>query len=267
MTTGALIFAFNNEEIDYVSMAAWSAKNIRKHLGIPVAVVTDSAEHELLNRVFDQVILCQSKSGGSRYFEDYKKNVTWNNVARIDAYNLTPWDCTLVLDADYVVDSSALTTILKSTSDFMCHKNAYDMTATKTFNELNCFGKHKLPMWWATVMLFTKSNVAEYIFDCMHMIKNNWQHYRNLYGIQNSTYRNDYALSIAIGIVSGHSMYVDEIPWGLSSVSPDHELTFDGGQYRVKYNDAQNNLKYISFKGLDFHAMGKYHLGQIIEST
>ncbi len=41
MTTGALIFAFNNEQTDYVAMAGWCARNIRRHLDIPVAIVTD----------------------------------------------------------------------------------------------------------------------------------------------------------------------------------------------------------------------------------
>ena len=41
MTSGVLIFAFNNEHIDYLAMANWSAKNIRRHLQLPVAVVTD----------------------------------------------------------------------------------------------------------------------------------------------------------------------------------------------------------------------------------
>ena len=34
MTTGALIFAYNNEQTDYVAMAAWTAKNIQRHQGI-----------------------------------------------------------------------------------------------------------------------------------------------------------------------------------------------------------------------------------------
>ena len=41
MTTGVLIFAFNNEHIDYLAMANWSAQNIRRHLNLPVAVVTN----------------------------------------------------------------------------------------------------------------------------------------------------------------------------------------------------------------------------------
>ena len=36
MTTGALIFAFNNEKTDYVKMAAWSAERIRHFLNIQI---------------------------------------------------------------------------------------------------------------------------------------------------------------------------------------------------------------------------------------
>jgi hypothetical protein len=42
MTTGALIFAFNNEQTDYVAMAGWSAERIRRHLKIPTAIITDA---------------------------------------------------------------------------------------------------------------------------------------------------------------------------------------------------------------------------------
>ena len=53
MTQGALIFAFDNEEIDYVKLAAWNARNIHEHLKIPVAIVTDSVD---VPDVFDVVI-------------------------------------------------------------------------------------------------------------------------------------------------------------------------------------------------------------------
>ena len=56
MTTGALIFAFNNSDIDYVSMAAWSAGNIRRHLGIGTTVITDSKQ-AVNNSIFEHVIL------------------------------------------------------------------------------------------------------------------------------------------------------------------------------------------------------------------
>jgi hypothetical protein len=86
MTTGALIFARNNEHTDYVAMAHWSAKNIQRHLGIPTHIVTEDIRTD----------------SGSRHFTNVG-TVTWHNTNRMDAYRLSPWDRTLVLDADYVV--------------------------------------------------------------------------------------------------------------------------------------------------------------------
>ena len=268
MTTGALIFAFNNEETDYLEMAAWSAKNIRRHLNIPVAVVTDVDPGDSRVSGFDRVITANASTGGTRWFEDYQKTVSWHNAGRTDAYVLSPWEQTLVLDADYVVASNQLRTIINADSDFMCHRLAFDIARGQELTELNQFGQHGLPMWWATVMMFRRSNTAQYIFDCMNMVKENWQHYRDLYGIQKSTYRNDFALSIALGIVSGHTGQVDEIPWDLNSLVPDTKVSrFHGPDtYLVEYTDQENKPKQMSFMGLDFHAMGKKHLGDIIEA-
>jgi hypothetical protein len=266
LTRGVLIFAFNNEQTDYVAMAAWSAKNIRKHLGLPVAIVTDVGDSSR-SQTFDKVISAIPASGGTRYFEDYQTSVTWHNAGRPDAYSLTPWDETLVLDADYVVASSELNKLWSSKADFMCYKNALDMSTGKLMTGLNTFGQYNMPMWWATVMMFRKSNTAQYIFDCMNMVRNNWQHYRDLYGIAKATYRNDFALSIALGIVSGHTGVVDEIPGTLLSVMPETVLTKDDLGYNINFADASGKQKYISFTGVDFHAMGKKHLENIIASS
>ena len=59
MTAGALIFAFNNEQIDYVSMAKWSAKNIERHLGIPTRIITnDDIEAKCTNNPDERFIYC-----------------------------------------------------------------------------------------------------------------------------------------------------------------------------------------------------------------
>ena len=59
----------------------------------------------------------------------------------------------------------------------------------------------------------------------MNMIKSNWRHYKDLYHITGTNYRNDYALSIALGLVSGHTLKVDSIPWPMPSVLPNTELS------------------------------------------
>ena len=266
MTTGALIFAFNNEHTDYLAMAAWSADRVRRHLDIPVAVITDCTDASRLAK-FDRVIQADPVSGGTRYFDDYKQTVTWYNATRTDAYNLTPWDQTLLLDADYVVCGKDLKYLLDASQEFMCYRWACDLAAQDSFEGLNHFGQHKFPMWWATVMMFRRGNTAQYIFDSMTMVKNNWQHYKDLYHITGSQYRNDFALSIALGIVSGHTLKVNNIPWKLASVLPEHELTqIDDDLFEIKYQD-QGQLKRMTWHGMDFHAMGKKHLGDIIASA
>jgi hypothetical protein len=266
MTTGALIFAFNNEQTDYVAMAAWSADRIRRHLNIPTAVITNCTDQAQLGN-FDQVIYADPISGGTRYFDDYKETITWYNAGRTDAYSLTPWDQTLVLDADYVVCSSELKNVLDMPQDFACHRLAWDMSCIDYFEGLNRFGHHKFPMWWATVMMFRRGNISQYIFDCMNMVKQNWTHYKDLYHIQGPQYRNDYALGIALGIVSGHTLKVDNIPWSLASVLPEHELSQIGvDHFEIKFQD-QGQSKKMDWKDMDFHAMGKKHLGDIIANS
>ena len=261
MTTGALIFAFNNEQTDYLSMAAWSAKNIHRHLGIPVAVVTDY-ENPLGD--FDYVINTQAHGGGQRYFSDYDTNVTWHNTNRMDAYQLSPWDQTLVLDADYVVASDQLRTVLNSRQDFMCYRRSWDVTGLQTFEDLNYFGNHRMPMWWATVMMFRRSTAAELLFDSMQMIRDNWTHYRNLYKNPVATYRNDHALSIALNTLNGHTLCVDEIPGTLASITPEHRLTqLDADSYRVDFLTPDKKARWIMLTQ-DFHAMGKQQLGAIV---
>lgn len=271
MTTGALIFAFNNEQTDYLAMAGWSAERIRRYLNIPVAVVTNCVDHARTG-AFDRVIALAPEAGGTRWFEDYGSTVTWYNAGRTDAYALTPWDQTLVLDADYVVCGDQLSRVLESPQDFLAHCTAIDATNPER-DFLSTFGTNQFPMWWATVMMFRKSPTAQYIFDCMEMIKNNWQHYRDLYSINEKNYRNDYALSIALGIVSGHTLAVDSIPWPLLSVTPEIQLsrkrfgdTENQELWLMTYQDQTNRARSLGLAGQDFHAMGKSHLEKIIAS-
>ena len=246
MTTGALIFARNNEQIDYEAMAQWSARNIERHLRIPTHIVTDDAPND-----------------NTRHFTDVG-NVTWHNHNRMDAYRLTPWDRTLVLDADYVVASDQLKSLLDADQDFLAHKQAYDVTGCNNFDGLNTFGNNRMPMWWATVIMFRRSKQAELIFDSMQMIRDNWQHYKNLYKNATATYRNDHALSIALGMVNGHTLNHPGIPWALASLTPEHRLTqVDQDRYRVDFVNTENRARWVELRQ-DFHAMGKQQLGEIV---
>ena len=251
MTTGALIFARNNEKIDYVAMAKWSAKNIERHLGIPTYIVSDT----------------QESTHNTRYFSDVG-TVNWHNLNRMDAYTASPWDQTLVLDADYVVASNQLKVLLDSGQDFLAHRWAYDVTGLDNFTGLNYFGEHSMPMWWATVIMFRKGKQSQLIFDTMRMIRDNWNHYKNLYKNASPSYRNDHAMSIALSVVDGHTVDHDGIPWPLASLTPEHKLTqLDQDCYRVDFVTADKKSRWLTIKNQDFHAMGKQQLGEIVAST
>lgn len=267
MTTGALIFAFDNEHIDYLAMAAWSAPRIKNYLDLPTAVVTDAPDRAQQLGCFDAVITAPAETGGSRWFDDYNQNVTWYNASRVNAYALTPWDKTLVLDADYVICSSSLNSVISADQDFQCFKHAYDVSRPDQFL-LEKFGRTALPMHWATVMMFRKSVQAQWIFDSMTMIRANWTHYRDLYGIGEQNYRNDYALSIALALVNGGSSSVTGIPWAMPSVLPSSSLLVhqeqDSDFWTVISKGIDSQSRSMGFTGIDFHAMGKKNLGDII---
>ena len=252
MTVGALIFAHNNDHTDYVSMAQWSAKNIERHLGIPTHIVTEST-----------VV-----TDNSRWFEDYQTNVIWHNQSRVTAYDVSPWDRTLVLDADYVVASNNLKVVLESTQQFLCFSRAHDITGINDFKGLNSFGEVGMPMWWATVMCFDKSPVNQQIFDVMKMVRDNWTHYRKIYRINQSTYRNDHALSIALWLINGHTLPIPSIPWSMASLTPEHKLKkLDTDHYRVDFVTPEQQCCWIDLQGQDFHAMGKQQLGGIVANN
>ena len=123
------------------------ARNIERHLGIPTTIITGET----------------IPTHNTRHFDDVG-TVTWHNLNRMDAYSLSPYDRTLVLDADYVVASDQLKVLLESAEDFMCHRRAYDIIGLRSFDDLNFFGKYNFPMWWATVVMFRQSKKSKIIF-------------------------------------------------------------------------------------------------------
>lgn len=263
MKKGVVLFAFDNEVFKYQKMAEWSTRRIHRHLDLPVTLVTDRAVE---NFEFDQVIVIDNKSSGSRHFLDVDKLATWHNHSRPQVIDITPYDQTLVLDVDYVVASDRLKILFDIDRDFLCHDIAYDITGLTDYSSLNNFGRNRMPSKWATVMYFEKTNRVAMIFDIMTRVRENYRHYCNLYGIPTrGSYRNDYALSIALNIVDGHRPYTDSIPWRLASVDPQHKVSLlDNDRFKIEFLQ-DNRSRYIMTDGQDLHIMGKQDLMEIVD--
>lgn len=260
MTQGVLLVAFNNQQVDYVNIAAWNAQRIQHYLDLPVAVVTDCVDHPKIH-CFDQVIHRDKPQSGSRYFHDLDQVVNWHNHDRSHSALLSPFDQTLLLDVDYIVNSDQLRDLLAIDQDFVCHRYAVNARTGDKFN--TTFGKYHMPMYWATVVCYRKSLKTQVIFNTMQMVQQNWSHYRNLYGIHRAAFRNDHALSIALTLESGNTLQTTDIPWNLVSVLPEDQLTFEHDKFVLEWQDGKRK-RYIIIANQDFHAMGKSYLEKII---
>ena len=265
--TGALLFAFNTGTTDYLKIAEFSARNIKRWLNIPTTVVTDT---EFQSDAFDTIIVENNKLVSKRYFDDYKSTVDWRNAGRHDAYNLTPYEQTLLLDVDYIVASNQLKTILSSNEEFLCHDSVVEISGTKGKNAT--FGTVSMPMYWATVIMFRKTEFSKTIFELMHMVENNFEHYANLFGFSKQPYRNDYALSIALSIVSGHVISdKNTIPWSMINIHPEHDVKkIKTDCYEATYNKSDQRGQRIyrnTFENQDIHVMSKLSLENIIEAS
>ena len=93
---------------------------------------------------------------------------SWHNLDRHRAYELSPYEKTILLDIDYFCYSDHLLTLADTDQDFMVHDKVHDVTGHDSYR----FGRNSMiPMVWATVIIFRKTQRAESIFDMVKYIK------------------------------------------------------------------------------------------------
>lgn len=271
MSQGAVLFAFNNDRVDYVSQAQWSAPRINRHLGLPVTLITDKMLDDV--GMFDRVIIRESRSGGTRKYDHMNadSSANWYNRGRCSAYDVTPYDQTLLLDTDYIVSSNNLRSLFDTDRDLLCHRHVLDVTDRRNFASDTRFGAVEFPMWWATVVYFRRSQAAESVFEMMQMIETHWYHYSRLYKFDQDLYRNDYAISIALNTVYGHVPdSVPSIPWPLFTAFYDVYLNqLDQDRFQLNYVrmvENQQRHQRMILEDCDLHVMNKPDLGKICGS-
>ena len=85
-------------------------------------------------------------------------------------------------------------------------------------------------MWWATVVVFDKSQFSKDVFSMWQMVEQNYHHYANVFQFDGRKFRNDYALSIALLVANGNTVPEHcNIPWPLVNVEPAIEVSLDEG--------------------------------------
>jgi hypothetical protein len=269
MTKGVVLFALNNSEIDYISLAKFSAKKVKQFLNVPVALITDkeSAESCADLTVFDHVIIIQQDT--NYYNRKFKDGITsavhthWKNTHRATVFDVTPFDETLVIDVDYIINSSILNYCWDQPHDFLIYKKSKDLAGWRSNSEFTQLSDYSIPFYWATVFYFKKTQQTSYFFSLINHIKDNWQYYKFLYQISSANFRNDYAFSIAIHMMNGFTSgdFAKELPGKMYyTLDKDYLLKIKGTSFYFVAQKNQDIYFPLTATNLDIHVMNKYSL-------
>ena len=273
MSRGFLIFAFNNELIDYLGHAIWIADRIERILGLPTSIVTDESS-ATTKQTHHNLILTNALPGHQRNFNiNEQGNIAeWKNVNRFQSYELSPYDETVVIDSDYIVNSEQLLALFESSEDFLVHRKPFDITDRNHFQPYDYLPRYQFPHYWATVIYFKKTEFARQMFQVMQMIKENYGHYARLYKFRSSPFRNDYAVSIAMSIMYGHRINsIPVIPWNMPMIANNAEIEqLDDRRFEIKYqkniNKTDKPMRMV-VNDQDIHFLNKYSLEAMINGN
>jgi len=267
MTRGFLIFAFNNEVLDYLGHALWIADRIESILKLPTSIVTDEASAGTKQNVQHNLIITEALAGHQRNFNihDDGNVATWKNVNRFQAYDLSPYDETVLIDSDYIVNSDQLLTLFESTEDFLVHRKPHDISNRDNFRTYDYLPRYQFPHYWATVIFFRKSEFAKTVFDTIKMIRENYAHYSRIYKFRSNPFRNDYVVSIALSIVYGHRINsIPNIPWNMPMIATDAEIKkIDNNSFELAYSKKDKPMRVI-ISDQDIHFLNKFSLEKMV---
>jgi hypothetical protein len=222
MNTGGLIFAYNSRDVDYAVTAIIAGGLAKKHLNIPFSLITDESTIEWMkeskvwdkaNEVFENFILTDRPANyNSRLLNDgtHSSVVPFINSGRSMAFDLSPYDKTLLIDSDYLVFSNKLSKYLELDHSIMIGSAMNDIQGErigfldKTVSDV---GVHLL---WATTVIFTKDAESKLFFNLVKHIEKNYQLFSDLYRYSPKQYRNDIAFSVAKHIIDGFETVLDD---------------------------------------------------------
>lgn len=263
MSNGVLLFAFDNEEIDYVKQAQECAKRVKHYLDVPVALVTDK---QVSNNMFDHVIHIDEKSNFTkRIYSNGNKStssLTFRNTARSQAYDITPFDKTLVMDVDYMLNTRDLAEAFNNSAEFQIYKSATDIHPNRDNTEFLLTSPVGPEFYWATVFCFEKTQNVKFFFDLLKQVQNNYSYYVEQYKFQNVMFRNDYLFSIVINLVGKE--FVTELPGKMFySLDRDMPISLTYGIFKA-FTTARRSKIPVELTNSDIHIMNKYWLESVL---
>lgn len=264
MSNGFLIYGYNNDKVDYTDIALCNALMIRANSSEKkVTLVTDENSVEWLIKkrgnlvkTFDQIILHDGGETQTRRFNDTMKTshrLLWRNRARADAYHLSPYDNTMMIDADYLIMDNTLDAVWLSYADIMANKTAISLKHEPLHENEQRLEPYGIPMYWATSVFFRKTPQAERFFGMVENIRNHYNYYQQIYHFPGSLYRNDYSFSIAAHVLK-HNVF--QLPYPTMMVAGENDDLINVARNDFTFKSEDGSLARI--RDFNIHVMNKF---------
>ena len=250
---GVLMLAHDNGLFDYGAMAYLAACMVRYHLSDPpICLVTDEGTWENLlknypmaERVFmDPVLVGLSDAGKNvRIFkiDDEIIEAKYLNQTRLRAFELSPFDETLMIDTDVLVLDDRLKLCWGSKNEMMINHRIGRMVDLHNLES----GSKKLDdtslnILWATITYFQRTPRVAKFFDIAHHIMKDFSYYGMLYKFPVKLYRNDYAFTVAAHMMSGYIgngyEFVQPLPIPYTTFAWEDDVLLDVQRGRALFN-------------------------------
>jgi len=217
---GYLIYAIGNKNLDYGKIALCCALSIKSNLKINhTSIIMDkwtkqwletSIPKNILSTAFDNIIIPKEtfQKGKRKHFDSpwVSFKADFNNQPRVFSYKYSPYDETIIIDSDFIVMNDNFDYVWDLNEDLLINHKAVDLQNDQ-FGDIKDkrISDHGIPLYWATVVYFRKSEMAKIFFDLVDYIRDEYNFFQFLYGFREGFYRNDFTFSIASHILSGYT--------------------------------------------------------------
>jgi hypothetical protein len=272
MTQGILIYAHNNRTVDYALMAVIAGGLAKKNLQVPVSLITDAStiawmkESNIFNQaegMFDHIIMVDRPvTDNHRRLHDGQSGqmIPFINTNRSTAYDLTPYDRTLLIDSDFFILSNSLGEYWDVDADVMLGNAINDIYDDSRVGYLDRHVSDTgVKMYWATTVMFSKNSNSKLFFNTVNYVKENYTQFADVFRFDPRQFRNDIAFSVAKHILDGYQQ--DDtlsLPPVLSALDKDilHSVNDNSLTFLVDYK-LTNSYCAASISGVDVHIMNK----------
>lgn len=216
MSRGILLCAHDNGLFWYGRMAYCCALMIKHHMGDhDIRLVTDddtwekliSAHPNVQDLITPIIIDSPNPDENKRIYKIDGRPVRGDyfNTTRRSVFELSPFEETLVIDVDMLIQNDRLNLVWGSENEFMMNKRLNPLVFPDTYGtyEKKMDGD-SIPIYWATILYFRKSEMTKKFFRVVDYVVVNYDYFGLVYGYPSGTYRNDYTFSVAAHIANGH---------------------------------------------------------------